>query len=141
MKKTTKRTIISCVIMIAIAVIAIVGYNVYRRPATFRHLTDKSLEEQQVNELKDTVFAKDDKKILVAYFSYSGTTKNVATALSEKPGADLFEIAPEEEYSNVYTQSNREIRRGSRPKLTETVSNMDDYDIVFVGAPVIIRTS
>ena len=86
--------------------------------------------------MKDTLLAKDDKKILVAYFSYSGTTKNVATALSEKTGADLFEIAPQKEYSNVYMQSNSEIRRGSRPELTENVSNMDDYDIVFVGYPV-----
>ena len=60
MKKTTKRTIISCVIMIAIAVIAIVGYNVYRRPAAFRHLTDRSLDDQQVNELKDNVPTKDE---------------------------------------------------------------------------------
>ena len=104
--------------------------------AAFRHLTNKSLDEQQVNELKDTLLEKDDKKILVAYFSYSGTAKNVATALSEKTGADLFEIAPQEEYSSVYTQSNSEIRRGSKPKLAENVSNMDDYDIVFVGYPV-----
>lgn len=131
-----KKTMITSIVLIAIVVIAIVGYNVYRRPATFRHLTNKSLDEQQVNELKDTLLAKDDKKILVAYFSYSGTTKNVATALSEKTGADLFEIAPQKEYSNVYMQSNSEIRRGSRPELTENVSNMDDYDIVFVGYPV-----
>lgn len=131
-----KKTMISCAIMIAIAVIAIVGYNIYRRPAAFRQLTNKSLDAQQVNELKDTLLAKDDKKILVAYFSYSGTTKSVATALSEKTGADLFEIAPQKEYSNVYMQSNREIRRGSKPELAEKVSDMDDYDIVFVGYPV-----
>lgn len=131
-----RKMVITCSILIAIVVIALAGYNIYRRPATFRHLTDKSLNGQQVNELKNTILGKDDKKILVVYFSYSGTTKSVATTLSEKTGADLFEIAPKEEYSNVYTQSNSEIRRGSKPELAENVSNMDDYDIVFVGYPV-----
>lgn len=131
-----KKKIIVGLILIAVVVIAIVGYNVYRRPATFRHLTDKSLDKQQVSELKDTLVQKKDKKILVAYFSYSGTTKNVATTLSEKTGADLFEIVPKNEYSNVYTQSNSEIRRGVKPELTQTVSNIEDYDIIFVGYPV-----
>ena len=79
-----KKTMIASIVLIAIAVIAVVGYNIYRRPATFRHLTNKSLDEQQVNELKNSLLEKDDKKIFVAYFSYSGTTKNVATALSGK---------------------------------------------------------
>lgn len=131
-----KKTMITSIVIIAVVVIAIVGYNVYRRPATFRHLTNKSLDEQQVNELKNSLLEKDDKKILVAYFSYSGTTKNVATALSEKTGADLFQIAPKKKYSNVYIQSNSEIRRGAKPELTQEVSDMTDYDIVFVGYPV-----
>ena len=33
-------------------------------------------------------------KILVAYFSASGTTARVACALAEAVGADLFEIEP-----------------------------------------------
>ena len=72
----------------------------------------------------------------MTYFSYSGTTKKVATALSEKTGADLFEIAPKEEYSNVYMQSNSEIRHGTKPELAQEVANIADYDIVFVGYPV-----
>lgn len=33
-------------------------------------------------------------KILVAYFSASGTTKNTAIRLASAAGADLFEIKP-----------------------------------------------
>lgn len=131
-----KKTMITSIVLIAIILIVIVGYNIYRRPANFRHLTNQSLDEQQVTELKDSLLGKDDENILVAYFSYSGTTKNVATVLSEKTGADLFEIAPKKEYSNVYMQSNSEIRRGTKPELSQEVSNMDAYDIVFVGYPV-----
>ena len=73
---------------------------------------------------------------MVTYFSYSGTTERVANALSERIGGDLFEIAPQNEYSNVYMQSNSEIRKGERPPLGGTVENMEEYDIVFVGYPV-----
>jgi len=55
--------------------------------------------------------------------------------LSSQTGAALYEIAPKEAYSNVYMQSNMEIRRNSRPELAGTVENMEDYDIVFVGYP------
>lgn len=48
----------------------------------------------------------------------------------------MFEITPLNGYSNVYTQSNREIRRGERPALADTVENVDEYDVVLVGYPV-----
>ena len=131
-----KKIMITGIVLVAVVILAVASYNIYRYPATFRRLSNQSLNEEQVNELKDEILAKADKKILVAYFSYSGTTKQVATSLSEKTGADLFEITPQNSYSNVYTQSNSEIRRGVKPVLAQEVSNMDAYDIVFVGYPV-----
>ena len=124
------------IIVIAIIAIAFIGYNIYRYPATFRHLSDRSLDENQTEELRQQVMKKADKKILIAYFSYSGTTKNAAENISQKLGGDLFEITPKKEYSNVYTQSNSEIRRNERPELLSEVGNMEQYDIVFVGYPV-----
>lgn len=78
---------------------------------------------------------KEDKKVLVAYFSYSGTTKGIANAISERTGADLFEIKTQKEYSNVYTESNREIRKNEKPELADAVEQPEAYDIVFVGYP------
>ena len=124
------------IIVIAILVIAFIGYNIYRYPATFRHLSDRSLDENQTEKVRQQVMKKADKKILIAYFSYSGTTKNAAENISQKLGGDLFEITPKKEYSNVYTQSNSEIRRNERPELLSEVGNMEQYDIVFVGYPV-----
>lgn len=127
------------IIVIAIAVVAALafgGYNVYRRPAMFRSLSDNSLSKDQTEAVRSEILAKSDVKVLVAYFSYSGTTKKAAESISEKTGGDLYEIAPLNGYSNVYTQSNREIRRGERPALANTVENMDEYDVVFVGYPV-----
>lgn len=131
-----KKIVIIGIAVIAVTALAFGCYNLYRFPATFRSLSNKSLQEEQVDKLKSEILTKSDKKILIAYFSYSGTTKNVANSLSEKTGGDIFEIAVQKEYTNVYTQSNREIRKGLRPELTDTVENMEQYDIVFVGYPV-----
>lgn len=134
-----KRNKLGLIIGIAIfALIAIVfaGYNIYRYPATFRSLSDNSLPDSEVEELRNEILSQSDVNILVAYFSYSGTTRGIANVISEKTGGDLFEIAPKDEYSNVYMQSNGEIRSNARPALADTVENMAEYDVVFVGYPV-----
>lgn len=131
-----KKILIAGIAVIAIVVLAFAGYNIYRYPAMFRSLSDNSLNDSQVEAVKDEILSGSSVKVLVAYFSYSGTTKNIANAISEKTGGDLFEIAPQNGYSNVYMESNSEIRSGKRPILTETVENIDEYDIVFVGYPV-----
>ena len=131
-----KKGFIAIIAVIVILALAFVGYNIYRYPAMFRSLTDNSLNDSQVEGIREEILSQSDIKVLVAYFSYSGTTKNIANAISEKTGGDLFEITPQDGYSNVYMESNREIRGNERPALTDTVENMEEYDIVFVGYPV-----
>ena len=131
-----KRGLITGIIFVLAIVLLFAAYNIFRFPARFRNLTDESLNEEAVAALKEEIAQKENKKILVAYFSYSGTTQSVAEQLSSRIGADLFEIAPAEEYSSLYLRSNREIRRGERPELSAEVENMEEYDIVFVGYPV-----
>ncbi len=131
-----KRGLITGIIFVLAIVLLFAAYNIFRFPARFRSLTDESLDEEAVAALKEEIAQKENKRILVAYFSYSGTTQSVAEQLSSRIGADLFEIAPAEEYSSLYLRSNREIRRGERPELSAEVENMEEYDIVFVGYPV-----
>lgn len=131
-----KKGLIAIIAVIVILTLAFVGYNIYRYPAMFRSLMDNSLSDSQVEEVREEVLSQSDTKVLVAYFSYSGTTRNVANVISEKTGGDLFGIAPQGGYSNVYIESNSEIRNNERPTLSDTVENMAEYDIVFVGYPV-----
>lgn len=116
-----KKKVIAGIAVLVIIALAFAGYNIYRYPAMLRNLSDNSLNDSQVEEVKEEILSGSDIKVLVAYFSYSGTTKNVATALSEKTGGDLFEIAAQDGYSDVYQESNREIRNNDRPLLTNTV--------------------
>ncbi len=83
-------------------------------------------------------------KKLVAYFSASGVTRRAAEALAEAAGADLFEIVPEVPYTradldwtNAQSRSTVEMKDpSSRPGISSKVSNMADYDVVYVGFPV-----
>ena len=127
------------IVVIALLLLVLLGaggYQAYRFPDTFRSLSDKSADKKEVGKRLEQLREKEDKKVLVAYFSYSGTTKGVAKAIRERTGADLFEIKPQKQYSNVYTESNREIRRNEKPELADTVEHPESYDIVFVGYPV-----
>ena len=83
-------------------------------------------------------------KILVAYFSASGTTARVAKTLAEAVGAELFEIRPETPYRkadlnwmNKNSRSTLEMNdRSCRPAIAAAVDGMEQYDTVFVGFPV-----
>ena len=83
-------------------------------------------------------------KTLVAYFSASGTTKMVANRLAGAIGADIFEIEPKIPYSNQdldwtnkNSRSSLEMNdRSSRPEVAKKVSNMEQYDKIFVGFPI-----
>ena len=134
MKK--KGGLITMIVIVLIVALLFGAYQWFRFPAAFRNLSNESLSAEQVNELKEELKAKEDKNVLVTYFSYSGTTRGVAETLSNQIGADLFEIAPKEDYSSLYPQSNMEIRKGARPELSSTVENMEEYDIIFIGYPV-----
>lgn len=124
------------ILLIVVIIVVFVCYNIYRQPAMFRKLSDYSLGDQEVTKLKTEISLKEDKQVLVAYFSHSGTTERVANAIKDEIDADIFEISPQKEYSNVYLQSNSEIRNDELPELSEKVEDIDKYDIVFIGYPV-----
>lgn len=91
------------------------------------------------NQKGEQVMNSGETKILVAYYSYSGNTKDVAEEIHQKVGGDLFEIKTEgtypEEYRPMTEQAKQEIQDGYRPKLTTAVADMAQYDIIFVGSP------
>jgi len=83
-------------------------------------------------------------KKLVAYFSASGTTKILAEKLAKAKNADLFEIIPEISYTtedlnwqNSKSRSSLEMNdKNSRPKVASKITNIYEYDIIYVGFPI-----
>ena len=131
------KEIIFFIIFIVIIILLFAGYNIFRYPTLFRKLEDRSLSSEDINKLVEELKQKENKKTLIAYFSYSGTTKRIAESLhSTIDNSDLFAITPKEEYKNVYTQGNNEIRFNKRPELKNQVDNIEQYDVIFIGFPV-----
>ncbi|ADY55671.1 flavodoxin [Syntrophobotulus glycolicus DSM 8271] len=81
---------------------------------------------------------------LVAYFSASGVTGNVAKTLAEAADADLHEIKPEVPYTKAdldwqdkKSRSTIEMNDKSfRPPIADKNANVAAYDVVFVGFPI-----
>ena len=83
-------------------------------------------------------------KILVSYFSASGTTAKVASKLVDVFSADVFEIIPKERYTSTDLNWNDKESRStkemndinSRPEIANKIQNIDEYDKVLLGFPV-----
>jgi flavodoxin len=86
----------------------------------------------------------DNNKILVAYFSATGNTAEVAQKLANAINADLFEIKPEQPYTSEdlnwqNDKSRTSIEMGdksSRPAIASKIEDISQYKIVFVGSPI-----
>ena len=81
-----------------------------------------------------------ESKILVAYFSHSGSTQRVAEEISNLTGADLFRIVEVDTYPSVYKEctdrASREVAENARPSIRDQISNFDEYDTIFIGYPI-----
>ena len=85
-----------------------------------------------------------DHKVLVAYFSATGTTKGVAEHIANGLNADIYEIVPEDPYTEADLNYNDTTSRttiemndpNARPAISGSVENMEQYDIIFVGYPI-----
>lgn len=81
-----------------------------------------------------------EQKTLVAYFSWSGNTTEIAKYIADKVGADTFEIVTEKEYPTVYQPctevAKAEKEANARPAIKGKVENFDQYDVIFIGCPV-----
>ena len=91
----------------------------------------------------------------VIYFSATGNTEQVAQTLADKTSADLFEIEPEEPYTDADLDYNNDSCRANqeqndpnaRPAIAGETLDLSGYDTIYLGypiwwgdAPMIIRT-
>lgn len=87
-----------------------------------------------------------DKKVLVVYYSATGSTKQAAEYIAEFSNGDRFELVPENPYSSEdldyndsksrvsLEHSNEDLR--DVPLKSVTPDNFNDYDIIFIGYPI-----
>ena len=79
-------------------------------------------------------------KMLVLYYSETGTTKAVAQELQKQLGADIESVEPIEPYSGNFQETikrgQREMQSGQMPALKLLTKKIADYDIIFLGYPI-----
>lgn len=88
--------------------------------------------------------SKNESNILVVYFSATGNTRAIAENIADGLGADIYEIVPEEPYTDADLDYNDDNSRTTlemndsavRPVISGTVENFDQYDTVFLGYPI-----
>lgn len=83
-------------------------------------------------------------KVLVAYFSATGNTEGIAEHIASGLNADIYEIVPEEPYTDAdlnYSENNSRTTiemndPDARPAISGSVENMEQYAVVFIGYPI-----
>lgn len=83
-------------------------------------------------------------KTLITYFSCSGNTKKVALKLKEVLEGDIFEIEPSIPYTiddlnweDENSRSSVEMKDdNSRPSIKNKITNINDYENIYVGFPI-----
>jgi diketogulonate reductase-like aldo/keto reductase/flavodoxin len=83
-------------------------------------------------------------KVLVAYFSCTGTTEAIAKNIADVAGATLHQIQPETPYTAAdldYNDDNSRANReqddaAARPAIADGAASIDEYDTIFLGYPI-----
>lgn len=88
---------------------------------------------------KQVMDTKNGKKILIAYYSWSGNTKALAEEIHKQVGGDLYPIVPSTPYSETYAvtvaKAKQEQLSNARPAIKTMIPNVDQYDMVLLGYP------
>lgn len=78
--------------------------------------------------------------ILVAYFSWSGNTQEIASYIAEQTGGALLEIQPETPYPEDYNECGdvalEERDNNERPAIANLPESIDQYDAILIGYPI-----
>ncbi len=85
----------------------------------------------------------EDARVLVIYFSTDDTVKAVALTAAEALEADVFEVVPEQPYTDAdlkyYTDCRADKEQndpGARPGIAVLPGSLEQYDVIFIGYPI-----
>lgn len=99
-------------------------------------------EENTTEQTTETV--ESGKQILVAYFSATGTTKDIAEKIADITDADLYEIKPLQEYTDADLDWNDSDSRTTeeqndstaRPEIASEQISLEGYTTIYLGYPI-----
>lgn len=78
-------------------------------------------------------------RVLIAYYSWGGTTRHAAEEIQRCTGGTLLEIKPvtpyPEDYDSCVQKAKEDIKAGLRPEILPANTDVAMYDVVFIGSP------
>ena len=106
--------------------------------------TGGSDEESSDQEQPDETPDESEGKVLIVYFSATGTTERVANTIHSQIESDIYEIVPMQPYTSADLNYNNSSCRANqeqndpnaRPAINGSVENIEDYDTLFLGYPI-----
>lgn len=147
MKKTLSLvlTMVLAVVMTACGNAGSIGQAESSVTSTSVPMTEEESEHTEKNQDET------GNKILVTYFSRTGenhsvgyiekgNTHIIADMIAEQTGGDTFEISTVTPYPDDYDEctdiAQQEQKENARPELAESLDNLEDYDVIFIGYPI-----
>ena len=83
-----------------------------------------------------------ESNVLVAYFSWSGNSQQMANWVAEETGGEIFRIVPAESYGTDFgvcaDRAQNELNNEIRPEIFTHIDAeiMADYDVIYLGFPI-----
>ena len=123
--------------LLAAIMLVFTGCGNNSETVTSRHSEEANNHSENIQN--DTE-SNSDKKTLIIYYSYSGTTERVAERLQTLTNADLYEL----ELENPYTGDSNEVSdrvfaerdADKMPELSGELPDLSEYDRILIGTPV-----
>lgn len=92
--------------------------------------------EENVLDSENVSNDSETQSTLIAYFSYTGNTEEVAQQIADQTGGTLVEIERATPYEDASEEGEEEIENNVHPEITVDLDSVDDYDTIFVGYPI-----
>ena len=103
-----------------------------------------SVKEEEKQPEENTEKEQTQEKVLVIYFSATGTTKDIAEKIAKIESADLYEIKAAQEYTdadlNWHDSSSRTTLEQNdasvRPEIGSAAVSLEGYTKIYIGYPI-----
>ena len=127
--------------LMVIVGIIVIGVGIYWLQNQETANQDTPIQEN--NDEEENSVDENNSSIAIVYFSATGNTKQVAEYIEEATGGTLFEIVPEEEYTQEDLNYSNDDSRASleqndpdaRPEIANTI-DLTSYEVIYFGYPI-----